>query len=84
MSEEIPRGFVPQEKPERLANMRLVQAKSQDKKVPREVEILGKKFVIHKGVHSPAFNADTKFFASEIIPRIRPDSRFLEIGCGAG
>lgn len=84
MKEEISPPFAPREKPALLEGMRLVQAKSQSEKVPKEVEILGKKFVIHPGVHSPAFNADTKFFASEIIPRIPPGSRFLEMGCGAG
>lgn len=74
--------FVPREKPARLADMRLVQAKSQSQKVPREVEILGARFVIDDGVHSPAFNADTRFFASEIVPRIPPGSDFCEVGCG--
>lgn len=82
MNEKISPDFVPKEKPERLAGMRLVQARSQSQNIPREVEILGARFVIDDGVHSPAFNADTRFFASEIIPQIPVGSDFLEVGCG--
>ncbi|MDO8522114.1 MAG: methyltransferase [bacterium] len=82
MNEKLSPNFVPNEKPERLASMRLAQAKSQGQNVPREVEILGARFVIDDGVHSPAFNADARFFASQIIPRIPAGSDFLEVGCG--
>lgn len=83
-NEEISRGYVPRENPAQLNDLWLRQQRSQGENIPREVEILGKRFVIFPGVHSPAFYADTAFFASYIIPRIRPGSRFLEIGCGTG
>lgn len=49
-----------------------------------EVEVLGSAFLVLPGVFSPRYYSETEFFASQLVPRLRAGSRFLDIGCGVG
>lgn len=82
MIEEIPRGYVPKENQEQKRDILMKQQQSQSASVPREVEIQGRKFVIDAGVYSPAFFADTEFFASGALSYVESGNEVLEVGCG--
>lgn len=47
-----------------------------------EVEVLGRKFVVHPNVFSPKYFFDTEFFAQELP--VKQGEEFLEIGPGSG
>lgn len=49
-----------------------------------KVEIDSREFVIHPAVFHPGSFPSTKWFGSEIAKIVKKQSRFCEVGCGAG
>lgn len=82
MIEKISHGYVPKENPEQLRNIWLRQQQSQKASFPLTAEIQGRKFRVDAGVHSPAFYADTGFFATEALSYVHSGDDVLEVGCG--
>lgn len=72
------------ERPELVARMRMWLNHSQQCEFPYEVALMGHRFIVHRGVFSPAFYPETEFFAAHVLRHIRPGDRYLDVGCGIG
>lgn len=56
---------------------------SEQETVPYNIEILGKRLVVHPGVFSPKYFCDSAYFA-EIVPKLVGAGSFCEVGVGSG
>ena len=70
------------EKKEYVRGMKHVLTMSQREKRKYEIQVLGKRFVVHPNVFSPKYYGETTFFARSLP--VRRNEELLEIGCGTG
>ena len=75
---------MPAENPELIARMSRWLTSTQLDLRQDEVLVEGIPFVVYAGVFSPRYYSETAFYAAHLIPRLRPGSSLLDLGCGAG
>ena len=79
-----PESLRPKEKPAAIRSMRALLAASLHKRVPYEVALAERDFIVLPDVFSPAYFFDSRFFASTVPGFVAPEERFLELGSGIG
>jgi release factor glutamine methyltransferase len=75
---------VPREHPHLTRRMSEWLTSTQDVRFPYGIDVLRCSFLVLPGVFSPRYYPETEFYAAQLVDRVVPGERWLDLGCGIG